>query len=117
MLILKADIEKGGRAVLSTKDNYGEPIKLDALDYAETKNRFGWSVTVGVESSFLVVAKHFSDEYVLSTENGSVRMDGNYVRYIRPLQVWYCFYAYIYKCFFAAFSYNHLPDSTFIPYL
>lgn len=81
MLILKADIESGGRAVLSTKDNYNDPVMLDALDIAETQNRFGWSITVGVEATFEIVAKHFSDKYIVTTNNGSVKMDGMFVKY------------------------------------
>lgn len=79
--ILKAEIGRGGRAVLSTLDNYGDIVLLDALDVAETKNKFGWSITVGVEATFEIVAMHFSDEYIVSTDNGSIYVDGNLVKY------------------------------------
>ena len=79
--ILKAMIEPGGRVQLTTCDAAGAVMPIDALDLTRSTAVLGWSLSVGVEYTFNIVMKHFSDSYAVRTENGSVSISGNVVKY------------------------------------
>ena len=79
--IIKANIESGGRVSLVVHDSVGVPLRLDGLDYTKTSARLKWTISVGVEYSFEMVSKHFSDTYEVSTSNGTAYISDKYVKY------------------------------------
>ena len=80
-LVLKSEIEPGGRLRLLAKDAYGELIPINGEDTTRSLAKFNWSITVGIEATFDIATKHFSDTYTVSTTNGTVKIVGSKVKY------------------------------------
>jgi len=81
-LILKSEIEPGGRLKLQALNGYGELVQINGEDTARSLAKFNWSITVGIEATFDIATSHFSDTYNVSTKNGTVHVAGNQVKYV-----------------------------------
>ena len=62
-------------------DSYGVPLRINELDLTRTSARLKWTITVGVEYSFEIAHKHFSDTYEVNTTNGTAYISDKYVKY------------------------------------
>ena len=79
--IITARIDEGGRLVVNVSDNYGQPLQIDALDRVKSTAALNWTISVGVEYTFTILRKHFSDRYTVTTDNGTAYITGNSVKY------------------------------------
>lgn len=78
--IVLVEIEEGGRLVLNVRKNDGSLVRIDQNDVVRNVV-YGGSTYEGVTSTFVISNYHFSDTYVVSTDNGTVSIENDTIQY------------------------------------
>lgn len=79
--ILIADIEEGGRLKLNAMTKTGEMVRVAIGDQATNLSAAVWEAVAGYTTTYTLPSHHFSDTYLVATDNGVVKMVGNIVHY------------------------------------
>lgn len=79
--LLRAEVKGAGQLVLKTKNSAGDDVLLALDENVKSLNAFNWEVVVGLAASFKLVNHHFTNDYVLSTTNGTVSRAGDIITY------------------------------------
>ena len=84
--IIEVNPLPSGHLSLTIRDSEGLPYPVRQNNIVKSNNLLGWSLTTVVEGTYEIVNHHFSDHYSVSTDNGSVSIDGDLIHYTPAIE-------------------------------